>query len=131
MTDGKNLMLGDYVKTNSVESGAPIVGVVQEILHGGNTLDIIIGRDYHFFHAKEVSPIKLTKDFFLKNGFELMEEFSKGVVKLYNEDLILDVLVTDDNRFSFWAIGDLKYVHEFQNLLRLRGFDDFANNLKV
>lgn len=131
MTDGKNLMLGDYVNTNSVEFGAPIVGVVQEILHGGNTLGIIIGRDHYIFHAKEVSPIKLTKDFFLKNGFELMGEFPKGVVKIYNEDLVLDVLVTDDSRFSFWAIGDLKYVDEFQNLLRLRGFDDFADNLKV
>lgn len=60
-----------------------------------------------------------------------MREFPKGVTKLYNEDLVLDVLVTDDDRFSFWTIGDLKYVHEFQNLLRLRGFDDFAGNLKV
>lgn len=131
MTDGKNLMLGDYVNTNSVESGAPIVGVIQEILHGGNMFGVLVGREHNIFHAKEVSPIKLTKDFFLKNGFEPMGEFPKGVVKLYNEDLVLDVLITDDDRFSFWAIGDLKYVHEFQNLLRLRGFDDFADNLKV
>lgn len=131
MTNGKNLMLGDYVNTNSVESEVPIVGVIHEILHGGNAFGIIMGRDHYIFYAKEVSPIKLTKDFFLKNGFEPMGEFPKGVVKLYNEDLVLDVLVTDDDRFSFWAIGDLKYVHEFQNLLRLRGFDDFADNLKV
>lgn len=130
MINVKELMLGDYVNTNSVESEAPIVGVIHEILHGGNTFGMIIDED-HYFHAEEVFPIKLTKDFFLKNGFEPMGEFPKGVVKLYNEDLVLDVLVTDDDRFSFWAIGDLKYVHEFQNLLRLRGFDDFADNLKV
>lgn len=130
MLSGKELMIGDYVDIGGVEFEEPIVGVIHEILHGGNTFGIIIDED-RYFHAEEVFPIKLTKDFFLKNGFEPMGEFPKGVTKLYNEDLVLDVLITDNNRFSFWAIGDLKYVHEFQNLLRLRGFDDFADNLKV
>lgn len=131
MINGKSLMLGDYVDIGGVEFEEPIVGVIREILQDGNMFGVLADRYPYIFHAKEVFPIKLTKDFLLKNGFEPMVEFPKGVTKLYNEDLVLDVLVTDDDRFSFWAIGDLKYVHEFQNLLRLRGFDDFADNLKV
>lgn len=69
-------MLGDYVDIGGVEFEEPIVGVIREILQDGNMFGILADRYPYIFHAKEVFPIKLTKDFFLKKRIRTHEGVS-------------------------------------------------------
>lgn len=82
-----------------------------------------------FFSENEISPIKLTKDFFLKNGFKELCRTDYST-RLYNSDLYLRVKITPENRFTCNYI-DVNYIHEFQHYLRLVNLSDYANSLKI
>lgn len=82
-----------------------------------------------FFSENEISPIKLTKDFFLKNGFKELCRTDYST-RLYNSDLYLRVKITPENHFTCNYI-DVNYIHEFQHYLRLVNLSDYANSLKI
>lgn len=82
-----------------------------------------------------LSPIPLSKDFFEKNGFVLDNEFLR-LYKIYeNEDKRIKVADITNSGDGYWnvhvdnedydTIGgcDVKYVHQFQQLLRLCGYE--------
>ena len=130
MINVKELMIGDYVDVDEVDS-KPVIGIVKEIFTDPTGYLIVIekGEDIDCFCEDEILPIVLSKDFFLKNGFKELcrTEYS---TRLYNSDLYLRVKITSENRFTCNNIG-VNYVHEFQHLMRLRGLSDYANNLKI
>ena len=130
MINVKELMIGDYVDVDEVDS-KPVIGIVKEIFTDPTGYLIVIekGEDIDCFCEDEILPIVLSKDFFLKNGFKELcrTEYS---TRLYNSDLYLRVKITSENRFTCNNIG-VNYVHEFQHYLRLVNLFDYANNLKI
>lgn len=128
MINVKELMIGDYVDVS--RHGNPIeLGIIQEVSDVGYETTMGFENCSGIFAGNEISPIELTEEFFLKNGFKELcrTEYS---TRLYNSDLYLRVKITSKNRFTCNNIG-VNYVHEFQHYLRLVNLSDYANNLKI
>lgn len=132
MLSGKELMLGDYV--NIADYGFPeVIGVVKEIFTDGDEILVscIDDNDKLTLTDEYVHELFLSKTFFLENGFEEFHT-SKSNTGLFNKDTNIIVKIINGNCFKCEINGiELKYVHEFQHLMRLRGLYDYANNLKV
>lgn len=127
MIDCKELMIHDYV---SVGEKFPSPAKVYEILYEGGECSFILNGEYKNIYDEDICPIALTKEFFTNNGFEV--SFSDNqVINLYNEEHSLKVNITDGNKFEVCPIGHMKYVHEFQHLLRLLKLYEYADNLKI
>lgn len=138
MIHGKELMIGDYVDFNT--NGTEVVlGIVKEIRDEGEQLTVSINCDSVFDACtdEDVFPITLTKEFFLQNGFTELQISDKLNINetsswLYNEDTGVAVRIIHGNCFRCAISGiKIKYVHEFQHLMRLRGLLEYANNLKI
>lgn len=121
-------MVGDYVNTFGNDNSIDF-GIVYEIRYCGKEIAINFDDISGIFAENEISPIKLTKDFFLKNGFKELCRTDYST-RLYNSDLYLRVKITPENRFTCNYI-DVNYVHEFQHYLRLVNLSDYANSLKI
>ena len=129
-------MIGDYVDISA--HGNPIeLGIVKEIYDiYGEGIEITIGTKIGdgTFARYEISPIALTKEFFLKNKFKVLYAYH-NVIRLYcQEDITLkvDLWQTEAGlRCSVYDRIRVSYVHEFQHLLRLVGLSEMANNLKL
>lgn len=132
MLSGKELMVGDYVDMNDGDY-IVVPGVVKEIRGEGEQLTISINGDKVFDVCadKDINPIILSKEFFLKNGFVELYKNEQGT-KLYNLDFDLMVTIYNDI-FSRYRVNDMEidYVHQFQHYLRLINLFDYANNLKI
>ena len=137
MINGKELMIGDYVDVSG--HGNPIeLGIVKEIYDGGNEMtitikDCIIKNCDGIFAENEISPIELTEEFFLKNGYAKLYR-DNHVTRLYNRNNIgLRVnIYPPENYVRFRVDGiEINYVHKFQHYLRLVKLSDYANNLKI
>lgn len=136
MLNGKELMIGDYVDVSG--HGNPIeLGIVKEIYDiYGEEIEITIGtKDGDgMFAGNEISPIALTKEFFLKNRFKVLYPY-RNVVRLYcQEDITLKVDLWQTEAGLRCSVFDrirVNYVHELQHLLRLIGLSEMANNLKL
>lgn len=128
MINVKELMIGDYVDVS--RHGNPIeLDIIQEVSDVGSETTIGLEKCSGIFAGNEISPIALTEELFLKNGFKELcrTEYS---TRLYNSDLYLRVTITRENRFTCNQIG-VNYVHEFQHYLRMIGLSEMANNLKL
>lgn len=132
MLSGKELMIGDYVDMNDGDY-IVVPGVVKEIRGEGEQLTISINGDkvFDICADKDINPIILSKEFFLKNRFVELYKNEQGT-KLYNLDFDLMVTIYNDI-FSRYRVNDMEidYVHQFQHLLRLMNLSDYANNLKI
>lgn len=124
-------MIGDYVDVSG--HGNPIeLGIVEEVSDVGNETTIGLKDCSGILAGNEISPIELTAEFFLKNGFiELYKD--EHIVRLYNRDNCLRVNIYPPENYVRFRVGgiDINYVHEFQHYLRLVNLSDYANNLKI
>lgn len=131
MLNVKELMIGDYVDVSG--HGNPIeLGIVEEVSDVGNETTIGLKDCSGILAGNEISPIELTAEFFLKNGFiELYKD--EHIVRLYNHDNCLRVnIYPPENYVRFRVDGiDINYVHEFQHYSRLVNLSDYANDLKL
>ncbi len=139
MLSGKELMLGDYV--NIADYDYPeVVGVVREIHIDGE--EILIScidddKDKLILNDEYIHELLLSKTFFLENGFEEVRAFEKLHINetfslLCNVDIKVAVKIIHGNCFNCEINGvEIKYIHEFQHLMRLLGLSDYANNLKI
>lgn len=133
MIDGKELMIGDYVDLGLLHGNnwELVHGVVEGTCNSGELLTIRINNDKVFAvcASGDIFPIKLTKEFFLKNGF--IELYTDE--QLYNYDNRLRISMYPSKHFIRWSVNtmDINYVHEFQHYLRLVNLSDYANNLKI
>lgn len=124
-------MIGDYVDVG-VNDCPPAVTVVEEIYGKANKVLLSICNSSVIFNANDISPIKLTEEFFLQHGFiELYKD--AHIVRLYNHDNRLRVNVYPPENYTRFRVGeiDINYVHDFQHYLRLVGLSEMANNLKI
>ena len=132
MINVKELMIGDYVDVGA-DGCPPAVAVVEEIYGKANRALLSICKSSVTFDAKDISPIKLTEEFFLKNGYAKLYR-DRHVTRLYNRNNIrmtVDIFPPENYvRFSVDGI-EINYVHEFQHYLRLVNLSDYANNLKI
>lgn len=132
MLNGKELMLGDYV--NIADYDFPqVIGVVREIYVGGDEILVscIDDNDKLTLTDEYIHELFLSKTFFLENGFKELQIY-KSFTLLYNEANNIVAKITRGNCFKCEINGiKLEYVHEFQHLMRLLGFLEYANNLKV
>lgn len=128
MINVKELMIGDYVDVGA-DDCPPAVAVVEEIYGKANKALLSICKSSVTFDADDISPIMLTKDFFLRNGF--IELYTDE--QLYNYDNRLRISMYPSKYFIRWSVNtmDINYVHEFQHYLRLVGLSEMANNLKI
>lgn len=130
-------MLGDYV--NIVNCDYPeAVGVVEEIHVEGEEMHVSIdGQVYDVLSDKDISAVLLSESFFLRNGFERLRVFEALHINetyslLCNGDIKVVVKIYDKGSFRCEVNGlEIKYVHEFQHLLRLINLSDYANNLEI
>lgn len=128
MINVNELMLGDYVDVGA-DCYPPAVAVVEEIYGKANRVLLSICKSSVTFDADDISPIMLTKDFFLRNGF--IELYADE--QLYNYDNRLRISMYPSKDFISWSVNaiDINYVHEFQNYLRLVNLAGYANRLKI
>lgn len=97
---------------------------LQYLLYNSKPTD---GRDHE--------PIPLTEEFFEKNGFELNNSLYPYYKKYESEDKRIIITNETNSGDGYWyvhvdnedfdSIGscDVKYVHQFQQLLRLCGYE--------
>lgn len=137
MINVKELMIGDYVDVSG--HGNPIeVGIIRDIyeIYGeGYEINIRLKDCDGIFAGNEISPIALTKEFFLKNKFKVLYTYH-NVVRIYcQKDVTLKIDLWQTEAGLRCSVYDDKirvnYVHEFQHLLRLIGLSEMANNLKI
>lgn len=131
MVNVNELMVGDYVDVGT-NGCPPAVAVVEGIYGKANRALLSICKSSVTFDADDISPIMLTKDFFLQNGFiELYKD--EHIVRLYNRDNCLRVNIYPPKNYVRFRVGRINiiYVHEFQHYLRLANLSDYANNLKI
>lgn len=83
---------------------------------------------------KNIRPIPLRKEFFVKNGFRedchtFVYRGTDFLVKVRIDKFKrVEIVVSEDASFNSDKINN---VHEFQHVLRACGLEDFANNLIV
>lgn len=137
MINVKELMIGDYVDVSG--HGNPIeVGIIRDIyeIYGeGYEINIRLKDCDGIFAGNEISPIALTKEFFLKNKFKVLYTYH-NVLRIYcQKDVTLKIDLWQTEAGLRCSVYDDKirvnYVHEFQHLLRLIGLSEMANNLKI
>ena len=136
MINGKELMLGGYVAIAEYDSLD--VGVVKEIHADGEEMCISIdGQVCDVLADKDISALLLSESFFLENGFEVLRAFEALHINetyslLCNGDIKVVVKIYKEGSFRCEVNGvEIKYIHEFQHLLRLINLSDYANNLKL
>lgn len=129
-------MVGDYVDVG-IDGCPPVVAIVEEIYGKPNKVLLRICNDSVTFDVYDISPIMLTKDFFLRNGFIerhisetfiIMEHYGYGLkMRLYSDDDSVH-----NGNYAYIAIQLRKNtVQEFQHFLRSVNLFGFANNLKI
>lgn len=119
------LMVGDWV--------ADALGIPMQVISVGYTYayaENVYDYDWVEFEDKECKPypILLTDDFFEKNDFDKkILHWSKGSI-IYEKD--------GSNGYNiaigmFGPCANVHYVHELQQILRLGGYAELANNVKL
>ena len=134
--EATNLMLGDLVY---IKSGRRLVEGPGKVSQFCKTMMWVRPLD----NEKEVidayidlfEPIELTNDMLLLNGFGKSENtdwfwlagFPFDVSRCsYRDPSVYEVSVGNGG-----IVRTIKYVHELQNLLRVVGFEELANNFKL
>lgn len=119
------LMIGDWVNTNQIVN--PIKKVTASMI---NYMDDEIAR---------FEPIPLTTKMLLTNGFERFQYFDyNGCIffsfptGVFTERSGFGIEKRDDEYYiTDHTLMPIKYVHEFQQALRLCKLTDIANNFKI
>ena len=119
------LMVGDWI--------ADALGIPMQVISVGYTYayaENVYDYDWVEFEDKECKPcpILLTDDFFEKNDFDKkILHWSEGSI-IYEKD--------GSNGYNiaigmFGPCANVHYVHELQQLLRLGGYSELANNVEI
>ncbi len=124
------LMIGDWVRTNpncgklacGIKSNIAMVCEIRFSDSDGMYVHLtnIKGR----YYDDELEPIPLTDEFLRKNGFEY---YHGNCAALSSEDKfsINQVQWPDEDGIAVWEYGiiQIRFVHEFQHLLKLCGIE--------
>lgn len=136
MINVNELMVGDYVDVGA-DGCPPAVAIVEEIYGKANKVLLSICKSSVTFNADDISPIMLTKDFFLRNGF--IERYIREtymILEHYGYGLKIRLCPDCDSVHdgNYVHIADhlrKNTVHGFQHFLRSVNLFGFANNLII
>lgn len=133
--DIKKLMIGDWVYNKHHKKNIQLTAY-DFFTHGHDEGGLQYLAPYsHPAFGRDLEPIPLTEEFFEKNGFVWDNSFYPHYKKYENKDK--RIIISDDANSGdgYWyvhvdnedydTIGgcDVKYVNQFQQLLRLCGYD--------
>lgn len=122
-------MVGDWV--------ADALGIPMQVISVGYTYayaENVYDYDWVEFEDKECKPcpILLTDEFFEKNNFDknilCWTEGSMIYEKDGSKGYIISIVMF---KLPDGPLADVHYVHELQQLLRLGGYTEIANNVKL
>jgi len=139
--DIKKLMVGDWVWC-----GSNYGQVAETFNFQGELLITVNNRRNKYFEEinpfevttdeKDVRPIPLTEEFFEKNGIKKVDYYClRPNVLFESEDKRIRITDLTNNGDGYWnvhidnedydtiGVCDVKYVHQFQQFLRLCGYE--------
>lgn len=136
---GIKLQLGDYVFIKSLNGGYHTTLIKVAAIHQKKVGYHNVPNKLSWVRFSLLEPIPLTPEILEKNGFkhsateEDSDYFDNREGDLYyclnrTADGYMSCI---DVTHSFTISGLIKYVHEFQQALRLCGLDELADNLKI
>lgn len=134
--DCKDLMIGDWVKVEQTTEvvNAKVLGVYKDGVINYE-VDYSGVRATNQIHSDYVSPIELTEEILVKNGFSYKhKEETCSTCSYHHWQLVGEYLALDDCQYwrkekkddlpRFRIAGiDVNYVHQLQHLLRLCGVE--------
>lgn len=132
----KLLQVGDIIRTKSEINIVLYIDFEDKVFHS-----ISLKDDPLSYNAKVLSQIPLTDEILGKNGFSI-NVFENCIYYDFQKNAGFDELIKANyhlikyNSDDYYFFEDCPFikvrtVDEFQRLLRLMGFVDFANNFKV
>lgn len=129
-----DLMLNDWVLLNDEVACGKVVNICS---NGYLGVDAFSTRDLYYVYntEKAFSPVVLTEDILLKNGFKEHGANLLDLTITQNSSIEYDRTIKyffykNVDNASVWA-HSIEYVHQFQQFLRLCGLSELANNLKI
>jgi hypothetical protein len=125
----KNLMINDWIYHDWMGQGKV---VKLNTLNGATVIEMQQKDGYKTILNKEpyFQPIEITKEILELNEDEVGSDAFSW--QPYKKDGFLFSIHSTDCTFSNCDFtGQLKYVHEIQHVLRLCGFNQFADDFKI
>lgn len=126
-----DLMVGDWVQINGIPHKIQAIDSLDEEISADNDL-YYIGEDRCHSEDK-IEGILITPEILEKNGFWVMENVANGAEEYIA--YVTDGLIFHYNRDNDYYFPNIpiswKYIHQLQQVLRLCGFDELADNFKV
>lgn len=134
------LQIGDWVyESEHTKFPMFVAGTFKDIVNNGVVYLDFNGNEGELWEVDidDISPIPITEEFLLKNGFKRSENH---VWRDYNVDATWDYETNDMQSFTLekypndenlvcgygsclWNGVNIKYVHELQNAMRLAGIE--------
>ena len=112
----------------------PILFKVQSIMANNNEVKIAPKNENNGYPITELYPVCISNEILLKLGFKWDDRFSKFRLRLKGFHNI-DIEKTNYPELAYYirGIGNIKYLHELQAVLRIYGIDNgiFINILRV
>ena len=117
--DCKDLMIGDWVKVEQTTEvvNAKVLGVYKDGIN--YEVDYSGVRATNQIHTDYVSPIELTEDILVKNGWRKEPITIDGDYANWHGEIPISQAEDEYN----YADIELRYVHTLQHLLRLCGIE--------
>jgi hypothetical protein len=114
--DYKELMCGDWVKVNQTTEtvNAKVLGVYKDGIN--YEVDYSGVRATNQIHTDYVSPIPLTEEILVKNGW-------RKQIMLYKNEWYGDIGLFEEHGKFYYMDLKIEYVHQLQHLLRLCGIE--------
>lgn len=132
----KELMIGDWVQSSFHKEPVRISSIKTSDGYGWvlNDADEWHYKDLQYKSDASLSPIPLTEDMLIANGFiydsedgwEYCGKNYEPLIGYYPKDKFFSI---DYNGCS--SEHKIAYVHEYQHVLRLCGLNDMADNFKI
>ncbi len=125
----ERLQLHDYILSSNNE--------IREVIRVGTNKKVEVMDLKTHLHCEvnedELNPILLTGKILQNNGFYCIYDYW-GEPSWYNDDK--DIVLEENPNSKFYIkvmqnFVDINYVHDFQQYLRILGYNEFANNLNL
>ena len=102
----------------------PILFKVQSIMANNKEVKIAPKNENIGYPITELYPVCISNEILLKLGFKWDDRFSKFILRLKGFHNI-DIEKTNYPELAYYirGIGDIKYLHELQAVLRIYGID--------
>lgn len=126
-----DLMCGDWVLINGTPRKIQAIDSIDAEIQADDDL-YYVGEDRCHSEDK-IEGVPLTPEILEKNGFWIMENVNNGAeeyIAYVTSGLIFHYNRDNDYYFPNTPIS-WKYVHQFQQVLRLSEMTDLANNFKI